>query len=138
DVGGDNTGGAPGGPPRPRRAFACPECGRGFAYLSYLQRHSIAHSPHKPHVCRACGKAFKRLSHLERHRFTHTGHAGGTGKAPACPPCPLARHRRGHGGGGGGGGGGERPFPCPLCPRRFGDRGALRRHRRGKHPGDGP
>ncbi|NXI12719.1 ZN581 protein, partial [Irena cyanogastra] len=55
--------------------FACPECGRSFAYLSYLQRHSIAHSPLKPHLCRTCGKAFKRASHLERHRGTH-GPAG--------------------------------------------------------------
>ncbi|NWI09624.1 ZN524 protein, partial [Crypturellus soui] len=54
-----------------RRLLACAECGRSFAFLSYLQRHCVAHSPHKPHVCRACGKAFKRPSHLRRHRGTH-------------------------------------------------------------------
>ncbi|NWV42005.1 ZN581 protein, partial [Grantiella picta] len=123
------TGGVTGGQ---RRAFACPECGRSFAYLSYLQRHSIAHSEHKPHVCRACGKAFKRSSHLERHRFTH----GDSAKPLGCPLCPrrcrdageLAQHQRVHSG--------ERPFGCPQCPLRFGDRNTLQRHRRRKH-GDG-
>ncbi|XP_027489481.1 LOW QUALITY PROTEIN: zinc finger protein 581-like, partial [Corapipo altera] len=121
-------GGAAGAPPR-GRAFWCPECGRSFAYLSYLQRHSITHSPLKPHVCRACGKAFKRTSHLERHRFTHAGR-----KPLGCPLCPrrfrdsgeLAQHQRVHTG--------ERPFPCPQCPLRFGERNTLQRHLRRKHP----
>ncbi|NXX65534.1 ZN581 protein, partial [Spizella passerina] len=56
--------------------FRCPDCGRGFAYLSYLRRHRIAHTELKPHLCRTCGKGFKRASHLERHRRTH-GHGDG-------------------------------------------------------------
>ncbi|XP_041323099.1 zinc finger protein 524-like, partial [Pyrgilauda ruficollis] len=72
-------GAASAGPaPGPAR-FACPDCGRGFAYLSYLRRHRIAHSALKPHRCRACGKAFKRRSHLQRHRGTTHGLQGQEG-----------------------------------------------------------
>ncbi|KAM6188316.1 uncharacterized protein WM294_015665 [Sarcoramphus papa] len=118
----------PGGPGALRRAFSCPVCGRSFEYLSYLQRHSITHSEHKPHVCRACGKAFKRTSHLERHKYTHAGR-----KPHACPLCPrrfrdsgeLAHHQRVHTG--------ERPFQCPHCHMRFGERNTLQRHVRRKH-----
>ncbi|NWH80125.1 ZN581 protein, partial [Piaya cayana] len=100
----------------------CPECGRSFEYLSYLQRHSISHSPHKPHVCRACGKAFKRSSHLQRHRVTHAG------RPPHCRhphhrrPQPQSQHPPG-----------ERPWACAHCPLRFPDRPALQRHLRRKH-----
>ncbi|NXT30360.1 ZN581 protein, partial [Syrrhaptes paradoxus] len=80
----------------------------------------------KPHVCRACGKAFKRPSHLQRHRFTHAA----ARKPHACALCPrrfrdaaeLGHHQRVHTG--------ERPFQCPQCHLRFGERNTLQRHLR--------
>uniref|UniRef100_A0A8C3FAD2 Zinc finger protein 581 n=1 Tax=Chrysemys picta bellii TaxID=8478 RepID=A0A8C3FAD2_CHRPI len=111
-----------------RKVYCCPVCSRTFEYLSYLQRHSITHSEHKPHVCRACGKAFKRTSHLERHKYTHAGR-----KPHQCPICQrsfrdageLAHHQRVHTG--------ERPFQCEDCHMRFGERNTLQRHIRRKH-----
>ncbi|XP_069805002.1 uncharacterized protein [Dendropsophus ebraccatus] len=83
----------------PRKVYKCPVCFRIFEYLSYLQRHSIAHSQQKPHVCKVCGKAFKRTSHLTRHKYTHFG-----GKPCQCQICQrrfrdageLARHHLSH------------------------------------------
>ncbi|KAG8569642.1 hypothetical protein GDO81_014500 [Engystomops pustulosus] len=83
----------------PRKVYKCPVCFRIFEYLSYLQRHSIAHSQQKPHVCKVCGKAFKRTSHLTRHKYTHFG-----GKPCHCQVChrrfrdvgELARHQQSH------------------------------------------
>ncbi|XP_056399235.1 zinc finger protein 524 [Hyla sarda] len=83
----------------PRKVYKCPVCFRIFEYLSYLQRHSIAHSQQKPHVCKVCGKAFKRTSHLTRHKYTHFG-----GKPCQCQICErrfrdaseLARHQQCH------------------------------------------
>ncbi|XP_067388868.1 zinc finger protein 581-like [Emydura macquarii macquarii] len=111
-----------------RKLYCCPVCSRTFEYLSYLQRHSITHSEHKPHVCRACGKAFKRTSHLERHKYTHAGR-----KPHHCPICQrsfrdageLAHHQRVHTG--------ERPFQCEDCHMRFGERNTLQRHIHRKH-----
>lgn len=82
-----------------RKVYKCPVCFRIFEYLSYLQRHSIAHSQQKPHVCKVCGKAFKRTSHLTRHKYTHFG-----GKPCQCQICQrrfrdageLARHQQSH------------------------------------------
>ncbi|CAN2387940.1 hypothetical protein PRIEUP_LOCUS14666 [Pristimantis euphronides] len=83
----------------PRKVYKCPICFRIFEYLSYLQRHSIAHSQQKPHICKVCGKAFKRTSHLTRHKYTHFG-----GKPCHCQIChrrfrdvgELSRHQQSH------------------------------------------
>ncbi|XP_069596914.1 uncharacterized protein [Ranitomeya imitator] len=83
----------------PRKVYKCPVCFRIFEYLSYLQRHSIAHSQQKPHICKVCGKAFKRTSHLTRHKYTHFG-----GKPCQCQICErrfrdvgeLTRHQQSH------------------------------------------
>uniref|UniRef100_A0A8C5PXX1 C2H2-type domain-containing protein n=1 Tax=Leptobrachium leishanense TaxID=445787 RepID=A0A8C5PXX1_9ANUR len=65
-----------------RKGYTCPVCFRIFEYLSYLQRHSIAHSQQKPYLCKICGKSFKRTSHLTRHKYTHFG-----GKPFQCQVC---------------------------------------------------
>ncbi|XP_075461351.1 uncharacterized protein LOC142497444 [Ascaphus truei] len=107
----------------PRKVYTCPVCFRIFEYLSYLQRHSIAHSQQKPHICKICGKAFKRTSHLTRHKYTHFG-----GKPCQCQIChrrfrdagELTRHQQIHTG--------ERPHQCDVCHMRFGERSTLQRH----------
>ncbi|XP_018415066.1 PREDICTED: zinc finger protein 527-like [Nanorana parkeri] len=112
----------------PRKVYKCPVCFRIFEYLSYLQRHSIAHSQQKPHVCKICGKAFKRTSHLTRHKYTHFG-----GKPCQCQIChrrfrdigELSRHQLSHTG--------ERPHQCEVCHMRFGERNTLQRHMLAKH-----
>ncbi|XP_072282166.1 uncharacterized protein [Pyxicephalus adspersus] len=112
----------------PRKVYKCPVCFRIFEYLSYLQRHSIAHSQQKPHVCKICGKAFKRTSHLTRHKYTHFG-----GKPCQCQIChrrfrdigELTRHQLSHTG--------ERPHQCQECHMHFGDRSTLQRHMLAKH-----
>ncbi|XP_069462877.1 uncharacterized protein [Ambystoma mexicanum] len=122
------SGGTEGGS-APRKMYSCPICSRQFEYLSYLQRHSITHSAHKPFGCDICGKAFKRTSHLERHKYTHT-----VGKPYECQICQrsfrdtgeLAHHHRVHTG--------ERPFQCEMCHMRFGERNTLLRHVQRKHP----
>lgn len=95
----DNTLGGVSKSVAPRKVYKCPVCFRIFEYLSYLQRHSIAHSQQKPHVCKVCGKAFKRTSHLTRHKYTHFG-----GKPCRCQICQrrfrdageLTRHQQSH------------------------------------------
>ncbi|KAM4650555.1 uncharacterized protein O3C94_013272 [Discoglossus pictus] len=112
----------------PRKVYTCPVCFRIFEYLSYLQRHSIAHSQQKPHICKICGKAFKRTSHLTRHKYTHFG-----GKPCQCQIChrrfrdagELTRHQQIHTG--------ERPHQCDICHMRFGERSTLQRHMLCKH-----
>ncbi|XP_053546583.1 zinc finger protein 729-like [Bombina bombina] len=112
----------------PRKVYTCPVCFRIFEYLSYLQRHSIAHSQQKPHICKTCGKAFKRTSHLTRHKYTHFG-----GKPFQCQIChrrfrdagELTRHQQIHTG--------ERPHQCDVCHMSFGDLGALQHHMLCKH-----
>ncbi|XP_075045878.1 uncharacterized protein LOC142106769 [Mixophyes fleayi] len=112
----------------PRKVYKCPVCFRIFEYLSYLQRHSIAHSQQKPHVCKICGKAFKRTSHLTRHKYTHFG-----GKPCQCQICQrrfrdageLIRHQQSHNG--------ERPHQCEVCNMRFGEHSSLQRHMLSKH-----
>ncbi|XP_014376843.1 zinc finger protein 581 [Alligator sinensis] len=128
EAGGAGTGTGAGERAALRKVYCCPVCSRTFEYLSYLQRHSITHSEHKPHVCRACGKAFKRTSHLERHKYTHAAR-----KPHQCPICQrsfrdsgeLAHHQRVHTG--------ERPYQCDDCHMRFGERNTLQRHIRRKH-----
>ncbi|KAE8593434.1 hypothetical protein XENTR_v10019133 [Xenopus tropicalis] len=112
----------------PRKVYKCPVCFRIFEYLSYLQRHSIAHSQQKPHVCKICGKAFKRTSHLTRHKYTHFG-----GKPCQCQIChrrfrdsgELTRHQQSHAG--------ERPYQCDICLVRFEEQNALQHHLLSKH-----
>ncbi|XP_063798784.1 zinc finger protein 99-like [Pseudophryne corroboree] len=112
----------------PRKVYKCPVCFRIFEYLSYLQRHSIAHSQQKPHVCKICGKAFKRTSHLTRHKYTHFG-----GKPFQCQICQrrfrdageLTRHQQSHTG--------ERPHQCEVCNMCFGEHSTLQRHMLSKH-----
>ncbi|OCT70749.1 zinc finger protein 8 [Xenopus laevis] len=112
----------------PRKVYKCPVCFRIFEYLSYLQRHSIAHSQQKPHVCKVCGKAFKRTSHLTRHKYTHFG-----GKPCECQIChrrfrdagELTRHQQSHAG--------ERPYQCDICLVRFEEHSALQNHLLSKH-----
>ncbi|KAM4703081.1 uncharacterized protein WCC33_011663 [Rhinophrynus dorsalis] len=112
----------------PRKVYTCPVCFRIFEYLSYLQRHSIAHSKQKPYVCKICGKAFKRTSHLTRHKYTHFG-----GKPSQCKICQrrfqntgqLACHMQCHSG--------EGPHQCDFCHLHFGDHSALQNHILSKH-----
>ncbi|XP_063291504.1 zinc finger protein 714-like [Pelobates fuscus] len=112
----------------PRKVYTCPVCFRIFEYLSYLQRHSIAHSQQKPHMCTICGKAFKRTSHLTRHKYIHFG-----GKLFQCQVCQhrfrdtgeLTRHQKIHTF--------ENHHQSDVCHRHFGEQTMLQHHIDSKH-----
>jgi len=104
-------------------AFECPECHKGFAKKSALDRHSLVHAEVKPYKCDKCEKSFMRGDSLAEHKNS----AHGEGSRPfQCDKCPrdfvsakrLREHKRSH----------ERPHACSKCARTFSQRHHLVQH----------
>ncbi|XP_059205830.1 zinc finger protein 239-like isoform X3 [Centropristis striata] len=114
------------------KRFSCSECGKGFGYKCYLNRHMVSHTGEKPFSCSVCGKGFSETSDLMTHMSLHIGE-----KRFSCSVCKktfthtgtLKRHIRNHTG--------EKPFSCSVCRKSFAQSGNLKSHMR-LHTGEKP
>ncbi|CAN0168428.1 unnamed protein product [Lampetra fluviatilis] len=135
----------------------CDRCPYSAPDAGFLEVHLRAHSLERAYACSECGKGFALATHLRNHQRTHTGgaaarlrrvrpavrvdrrptaapagaHGTHTGARPhACAECgkaftwpgALLRHGRTHTG--------ERPYVCTVCERAFAQSDHLRNHQR--------
>ncbi|XP_052763123.1 zinc finger protein 768-like isoform X11 [Mya arenaria] len=56
---------------RGKRDNVCVFCGKEFGQPSWLRRHMMIHTGHKPYKCDICGKAFTLKGNVKQHRLTH-------------------------------------------------------------------
>ncbi|XP_049843935.1 zinc finger protein 708-like isoform X4 [Schistocerca gregaria] len=114
------------------RPHVCDVCGKSFAVLRSLKKHSFIHTGKRPHKCKICGVAFTRYAHLKQHSLLHTGER--PHKCNVCGksfilPSHLKRHSLIHIGG--------RPYSCEVCGKSFTECGSLKKHML-IHTGDRP
>ncbi|XP_046983855.1 zinc finger protein 708-like isoform X2 [Schistocerca americana] len=114
------------------RPHVCDVCGKSFAVLRSLKKHSFIHTGKRPHKCKICGVAFTRYAHLKQHALLHTGER--PHKCNVCGksfilPSHLKRHSLIHIGG--------RPYNCEVCGKSFTECGSLKKHML-IHTGDRP
>lgn len=113
--------------------YACSECGRVFAFMSYLTEHMNAcrASICVLNTCNVCGKICARKSSLSRHMKVH-------GEKPFnCVECgrtftqksTLNQHMKVHSS--------SKPFNCDVCGKSFFLESTLIQHVR-LHTGDRP
>ncbi|KAM4641954.1 uncharacterized protein O3C94_016313 [Discoglossus pictus] len=110
---------------KPKKSYACPECGKIFVKKSRLTRHKTLHSGEKAFTCSECGKCFRYQSSLLTHQRIHTGE-----QLYECFVCNkrftvqslLVNHQRIHTG--------EKPFACQECGKRFGKKSTLVEHQK--------
>lgn len=113
----------------------CPECGKAFSKISFLQVHLRSHAiGEKPFECDRCGRSFSQRANLHRHYQGHIGE-----KPHLCQLCcrafvhkvQLSEHMaQEHAGAAGGG----KRFSCRICHQAFAERGHLRQHAVKMHP----
>lgn len=112
----------------------CPECGKAFAKLSFLQVHLRSHTGEKPFECDRCGRSFSQRANLHRHYQGHIGE-----KPHLCHLCgrsfihkvQLSEHVAAEHAGAAVS---SKRFTCRICHQAFAERGHLRQHAVKTHP----
>jgi len=117
------------------RQVNCPECGKAFSKISFLQVHLRSHAGgEKPFECDRCGRSFSQRANLHRHYQGHIGE-----KPHLCNVCSrsfvhkvqLSEHMaQEHAGAAVAG----KRFSCRICHQAFAERGHLRQHAVKTHP----
>jgi len=119
------------------RHVNCPECGKAFSKISFLQVHLRSHAGgEKPFECDRCGRSFSQRANLHRHYQGHIGE-----KPHLCHLCgrafvhkvQLSEHMaQEHAGAAVSG----KRFTCRICQQAFAERGHLRQHAVKAHPNE--
>nr|KAF6408526.1 zinc finger protein 114 [Molossus molossus] len=105
------------------KSYKCQDCGKSYAYHSFLVKHMSIHTGEKPYKCKKCGQAFRYSLHLNKHLLKHI-----VEKSHKCKECGRAFHKawnltihtRIHTG--------ERPYKCKECGRGYTNNSALKSH----------
>ncbi|CAH1776927.1 unnamed protein product [Owenia fusiformis] len=113
--------------------YLCPWCNQRCQNTWCLKRHIRKHTGEKPFTCAHCQKDFSDKGNMLKHvRAKHDNNQLNIPSYP-CSECwksfpsvyALERHKRSHTG--------EKPFACDQCPRRFSDKGNMKKHRKKIH-----
>ena len=54
-------------------SHTCQTCGKGFASIGILNKHTKTHQAAKEQLCGVCGKNFKSVASFRKHAKTHEG-----------------------------------------------------------------
>ena len=118
------------------KPYRCKHCGKEMRHVSSFKRHMMTHSNDLPFTCTVCHRQFSQAPYLRSHMKIHTGgYNTHILKTSICISINFNSRYKGihkvtkfkgyfylYMSG-------EKPFHCPLCPKRFAHQSDVKRHR---------